>query len=220
MTPTKTRKTCSNPGCEKHIRSDHGFCNEHSRRAKHLGLIGPRTPCPSESCKFFVAKKNLCLNCYEREARKTPKKKAYEKEFRAEYMTPERKAEVRDHKRERNRETGYYQQPEYKAKKKAYYTSDHGRMLYRIRSAARRAKQELVTPPWADLEAIKQFYLKCPPGHHIDHIHPINGEHLTGLHVLENLQYLPAKENIQKSNRVDLEEVNNVERQRLLKTIT
>lgn len=208
MNPTKEKRTCSSPGCSKKSDSAIGFCCDHYKKAKHLGQITPAVPCPTDSCKFFVAKKGLCLNCYEREARKTPKKKEYEKRFRKQYMTPERKEKVKVQKRDRCRETGYYQTPEYREKKKAYYTSDHGRMLYRVRTAARRAKQEMVTPPWADLEAIKQFYLKCPPGYHVDHIIPINGKDITGLHVLENLQYLPACENIAKSNHCCLEKLN------------
>ena len=56
-------------------------------------------------------------------------------------------------------------------------------------------------PPWANLEAIKQFYLNRPEGHHVDHIIPLRGKTVSGLHILENLQYLPAKENLAKSNK-------------------
>lgn len=57
------------------------------------------------------------------------------------------------------------------------------------------------TPPWADLEKIKEFYSNCPEGYHVDHIIPLQGEKISGLHVLENLQYLPAKENLKKGNK-------------------
>jgi hypothetical protein len=71
----------------------------------------------------------------------------------------------------------------------------------RNRSAKDRADRLHRTPPWADLEAIKEFYMNCPSGHHVDHIIPLNGKTVSGLHVLENLQYLPAAENIRKKNK-------------------
>ncbi len=62
-----------------------------------------------------------------------------------------------------------------------------------------RAKER--TPAWADLEAITAFYENCPPGYQVDHILPLQGLTVSGLHVLKNLQYLTAKENMAKGNR-------------------
>ena len=63
----------------------------------------------------------------------------------------------------------------------------------------RSAKMER-TPVWADLEAIKTFYKNCPEGYHVDHIIPLQGDLVSGFHVLSNLQYLMASENLSKSN--------------------
>lgn len=60
------------------------------------------------------------------------------------------------------------------------------------------------TPKWADLKAIELFYNNCPKGYEVDHIVPLNGETVSGLHVLNNLQYLPISENRRKSNKFDL----------------
>lgn len=60
-----------------------------------------------------------------------------------------------------------------------------------------------VTPLWADRKAIQQFYANCPPGYEVDHIVPLRGETVCGLHVLENLQYLSVQDNAAKSNKFD-----------------
>lgn len=68
---------------------------------------------------------------------------------------------------------------------------------------ARDAAQLQRTPPWADLRSIEAFYVACPPGHHVDHIVPLRGRLVSGLHVIDNLQYLVDIENIRKSNKFD-----------------
>jgi hypothetical protein len=71
-------------------------------------------------------------------------------------------------------------------------------------TAKRRAQKLKATPPWltvAQLLEIEEFYRNRPAGFHVDHIVPLQGENVRGLHVPWNLQYLPALENIKKSNR-------------------
>jgi len=61
-------------------------------------------------------------------------------------------------------------------------------------------------PPWADREAIAEFYWNCPDGYEVDHIIPlkgiIDGRKVSGLHVIHNLQYLPIAENRRKHCRI------------------
>ncbi len=68
-------------------------------------------------------------------------------------------------------------------------------------SNKRRAAKLQRTPKWSNLKKIKQFYLNCPKGYHVDHIIPLQGTNISGLHVLNNLQYLTKLENSIKGNR-------------------
>lgn len=74
------------------------------------------------------------------------------------------------------------------------------------RGNTRRAKKLCATVSWADLGAINNFYKNCPVGYVVDHIIPLQGEYVCGLHVLNNLQYLTTTENNKKSNYHESEE--------------
>ena len=65
----------------------------------------------------------------------------------------------------------------------------------------RQANKIKATPKWANLDKIKQIYLNCSTGYHVDHIIPLTNKNVCGLHVEYNLQYLPALENQKKSNK-------------------
>lgn len=73
------------------------------------------------------------------------------------------------------------------------------------RQANYRAAKLKRTPAWANLDKIKEFYDNCPRGYHVDHIIPLQGEYVSGLHIETNLQYLPAIDNIKKGNRFNLD---------------
>ena len=88
-----------------------------------------------------------------------------------------------------------------KASMARYQSSVNGRKVRNATDAKRRASKLQRTPAWADLKAIKQFYLNCPEGYHVDHIVPLQGVNVSGFHVLNNLQYLTKSENSSKGNR-------------------
>jgi len=69
------------------------------------------------------------------------------------------------------------------------------------KEAKRRAAKMQATPKWANLEKIKEIYNNCPKGYHVDHIIPLKGKNICGLHIETNLQYLPAIDNLKKGNR-------------------
>ena len=69
-------------------------------------------------------------------------------------------------------------------------------------NAIRRATKLNATPKFVNLKKIKEIYKNCPKGFHVDHIIPLKNKLVCGLHVEWNLQYLPAKENLSKSNKL------------------
>lgn len=80
----------------------------------------------------------------------------------------------------------------------------HVNQVKRFHNAERRKGIKQATPSWADKTALKQIYLDCPAGYHVDHVIPLRGKLVSGLHVPENLQYLPAKENRMKKNKYEV----------------
>lgn len=62
---------------------------------------------------------------------------------------------------------------------------------------------EWLTPE--QLQQIKDFYLNCPEGMVVDHIIPLRGKYVSGLHHPDNLQYLTESENSSKRNNYPVE---------------
>jgi len=71
----------------------------------------------------------------------------------------------------------------------------------RAACAAYDALKKRALPAWADRSAIEKIYLECPPGMEVDHVIPLRGKLVCGLHVPENLQYLTPAENRSKGNK-------------------
>ena len=81
-------------------------------------------------------------------------------------------------------------------------------------AAKRRAARINRTPSWLtkeDLGKIKELYKEAQKRKeetgeewHVDHIIPLQGENISGLHVPDNLQVIRATENKSKGNRYEL----------------
>ncbi len=73
------------------------------------------------------------------------------------------------------------------------------------RQSTYRCKKLQRTPKWSETEKIAEFYKHCPNGWAVDHIIPLQGELVSGLHVLNNLQYLTKEENSKKHNKFTID---------------
>lgn len=82
-------------------------------------------------------------------------------------------------------------------------------------SAKRRAAKIERTPEWADETKISAIYASTGDKDHVDHIIPLQGEIVSGLHVHNNLQVIPANKNIQKGNRITRHELDTLAREDL-----
>jgi len=80
------------------------------------------------------------------------------------------------------------------------------------RPGRREARPSWLTP--SQLELMRSIYMEARRltretgvRHHVDHIHPLRGETVCGLHVPWNLQILTASENCRKQNRLDAQDL-------------
>lgn len=126
---------------------------------------------------------------------------------------PEKVSAYKKAYRERNKEVLLQKQREHREQNREQhnaYFRDYYEKNKEIRipylNAHRKGRLRTATPAWADLPAIRQFYVNCPKGYHVDHVLPLRGKEVSGLHVLGNLQYLPATENLKKGNKVAIYE--------------
>lgn len=154
-------------------------------------------------------KSGLCKSCVEKaryEAKKSdPEFQARRKKNWAHFYEAN-KEELKE--KHRDRLKSYHESmkddPSYKARRKQNLKRYDQSGKRKAVTAKRRAAIIQRTPPWADQKAISKFYQDCPPGHEVDHIVPLQGKNVCGLHALENLQYLPISANRKKSNHFPL----------------
>jgi hypothetical protein len=106
----------------------------------------------------------------------------------------------------------YYEDNKIKVIKRQKNYREENKDKLAAKSAKRRASKIQATPIWLTSENFAQieelytiaqmFKLYTGQEYHVDHIVPLRGHKVCGLHVPWNLQVLPAKENMVKSNKL------------------
>ena len=110
-------------------------------------------------------------------------------------------------------DTQYLRYPEikdaYKARRKKYEQNNPHKVAAKTAKYIAAKRQRM--PIWVDddhllmieeayeLAALRTKNLGFP--WHVDHIIPLRGKNVSGLHVIQNLQVIPGIENVKKSNR-------------------
>lgn len=91
------------------------------------------------------------------------------------------------------------------------YMSEYGKLYRQLNPGKELAKTRRyhlakinAAPKWLTKEQIQEMqriYENCPKGYEVDHIVPIQGKNVKGLHVPWNLQCLSKEDNRKKSNK-------------------
>lgn len=168
--------------------------------------------CPRGHIDVRYASTKGCFSCV-REKYRGWKKKNPEKMREAEKQwktsNPERRSKVKKEWYRANAETEREKTREWRRWNPEYIREwcQKNRDLTRIQRVKRRAAKLHRTPLWADHDAIKAVYAEADRlaskhgvEYHVDHVYPLQGETVSGLHVAENLRAIPAQENRSKGN--------------------
>ena len=156
--------------------------------------------------------KGACLECLKDEWTKGNETRA--EYFRA-YNQSEAGQKAKKEYYERNRtvviEKAFSRPPEEKRKAKLRYKQENPD-LYKELVSLRRRRFRLATPKWLSAEQKMEIRLKYRLAielsrrtgvrHAVDHIVPLQGESVCGLHVPWNLEVVTQEENLKKSNKL------------------
>lgn len=170
--------------------------------------------CQKETVRLVKERCPACYNNalyhekYKNDPEHMSRKRSQQKEYYKENLSSERLRNLEKARKKAKTEIGrekllnavrkYEAKPENKEKRKLYRQNNKG--IINAKTAKRRAQKLRATLPGFEKE-LREIYSNCPPGYQVDHIIPLQGKDISGLHVPWNLQYLPAVENKRKSNK-------------------
>lgn len=175
-------------------------------KVKNLPKYFTGKPCKRGHISLRYTKDRRCIAC------RTEYKSKFWKENKKRLSEDNRKYRNENKEKENKRTRDYYHNnidkfTQYRKKNREKineYLKQHYRKnkkKYVAKTAKRKATKLKATVLWANLEAIDNIYRNCPVGYHVDHIVPLQGKNVCGLHVENNLQYLKASLNKSKGNR-------------------
>ena len=120
---------------------------------------------------------------------------------------PERVRELSQKAREKRKERWIEFLESERKRYRRNYAADPGK--YSAKGAARRAATLRATPSWCDLADVIDIYRRAQQlsretgiEHDVDHIIPLRGKTVWGLHIPINLQILTSSQNRRKFNRL------------------
>lgn len=154
-----------------------------------------------QACKHgHVAERQVCdwsCTACQAAARKTTYRKAYIRDWQK--NNKDKVAERNDRWRKKNDEAVKTRRREWQKENRAKANANTNHY---------RAQKIKATPVWADHAAIKAIYLEADHQtkmtgivHHVDHVVPLRGKFVCGLHVENNLTILTSDQNKVKGNR-------------------
>ncbi len=149
--------------------------------------------------------RNNCKQCEKKRKKiyySKPEIKAKEKEKKNKYRNIEKNKIIA-----RKKTNEWYHNNKNKVKK---YQKENAYKLL-ANNAKYRAKKLNATPKWLTkehLKEIREIYKNSSKDHHVDHIVPLQGKSVSGLHVPWNLRVITKEENLSKSNKLLKEAIN------------
>ena len=169
---------------------------------------------PAHRAYGYTSACKVCLSAYERSYSKANLAKKAETARRWRERNPEKWLEVSRRYRSNNAEIMGERTAKWRSAN-AEYCKELSRTWAKnnpskmaAQASKRRAKLLNATPVWADFKAIQIEYDLadwCSKAtgikYHVDHIVPLQGKNVCGLHVPNNLQVIPATDNLKKNNK-------------------